>query len=137
MFLVLAQYFSGENLKQELSDVDNLTVERLDEMSELFLKDYKNGQLKSNGWPDDSEYLAYKVSKALINGYTRIMSKKYPELRIIACTLATARLTSTLTLANTPQRMVPVALFRWPYCRREAQQVCSSSAQKKHHLCST
>jgi (+)-neomenthol dehydrogenase len=78
----LLRYFSGENLKQELSDVDNLTVERLDEMSELFLKDYKNGQLKSNGWPDDSEYLAYKVSKALINGYTRIMSKKYPELRI-------------------------------------------------------
>ncbi|RLM66581.1 (+)-neomenthol dehydrogenase-like [Panicum miliaceum] len=78
----LLRCFSGENLKQELSDVDNLTVERLDEMSELFLKDYMNGQLKSNGWPDDSEYLAYKVSKALINGYTRIMSKKYPKLRI-------------------------------------------------------
>ncbi|RLM75688.1 (+)-neomenthol dehydrogenase-like [Panicum miliaceum] len=78
----LLRYFSGINLKQELSDVDNLTVERLDEMSELLLKDYKNGQLKSNGWPHDSEYLAYKVSKALINGYTRIMSKKYPELHI-------------------------------------------------------
>ncbi|CAN6228992.1 unnamed protein product [Urochloa humidicola] len=80
--LGLLRHFSGEDLKQELSDVDNLTVERLDEMSELFLKDYKNGQLKCNGWPADSQYLAYKVSKALINGYTRIMSKKYPELRI-------------------------------------------------------
>ncbi|OEL31094.1 (+)-neomenthol dehydrogenase [Dichanthelium oligosanthes] len=78
----LLRYFSGEDLKQELSDVDNLTVERLDEMSELFLKDYKNDQLKSHGWPADSEYPAYKVSKALINGYTRIMSKKYQELRI-------------------------------------------------------
>ncbi|CAL5026266.1 unnamed protein product [Urochloa decumbens] len=80
--LGLLRHFSGEDLKQELSDVDNLTIERLDEMSELFLKDYKNGQLKSNGWPADSHYLAYKVSKALINGYTRVMSKKYPELRI-------------------------------------------------------
>lgn len=51
-------------------------------MSEMFLKDYSNVQLKSKGWPADSEYLAYKVSKALINGYTRIMSKKYPKLRI-------------------------------------------------------
>ncbi|KAL6903763.1 hypothetical protein ACP4OV_004576 [Aristida adscensionis] len=78
----LLRYFSGEDLKQELNDIDNLTVERLDEMSELFLKDYKNGDLKSHGWPADSEYLAYKVSKALINGYTRILAKKYPVLHI-------------------------------------------------------
>lgn len=78
----LLQYFSGEDLKQELNDIDNLTVERLDEMSELFLKDYKSGQLKSHGWPADSEYLAYKVSKALTNGYTRILAKALPKLRI-------------------------------------------------------
>ncbi|TVU15077.1 hypothetical protein EJB05_38579, partial [Eragrostis curvula] len=51
----LLRYFSGEDLKQELNDIDNLTVEKLDEMSELFLKDYKNGQLKSHGWPSDSD----------------------------------------------------------------------------------
>ncbi|WVZ86517.1 hypothetical protein U9M48_033279 [Paspalum notatum var. saurae] len=78
----LLRYFSGEDLKRELNDIDNLTVERLDEMSELFLKDYKNGQLKSHGWPADSEYLAYKVSKALINGYTRILANTHPKLRI-------------------------------------------------------
>ncbi|KAK3144152.1 hypothetical protein QOZ80_4AG0309390 [Eleusine coracana subsp. coracana] len=76
----LLQYFSGENLKQELNDIDNITVERLDEMSELFLNDYRNGQLKSHGWPADSEYLAYKVSKALVNGYTRILAKRYSKL---------------------------------------------------------
>ncbi|KAF0894300.1 hypothetical protein E2562_038272 [Oryza meyeriana var. granulata] len=34
-------YFSGEDHKQELNDVDNLTVERLDELSGLFLEDYR------------------------------------------------------------------------------------------------
>ncbi|KAL6651105.1 hypothetical protein ACP70R_010030 [Stipagrostis hirtigluma subsp. patula] len=78
----MLRYFSGEDLKQELDDIDKLTVEKLDKMSELFLKDYKNGHLKPHGWPADSEYLAYKVSKALINGYTRILAKKYPAFRI-------------------------------------------------------
>jgi (+)-neomenthol dehydrogenase len=51
-------------------------------MSGLFLKDYKNDQLKSHGWPADSGCLAYKVSKALINGYTRMLTKAHLELRI-------------------------------------------------------
>ncbi|KAM0860997.1 hypothetical protein ACQ4PT_046176 [Festuca glaucescens] len=75
-------YFGGEDLKQELNNLENLTIRRLDEMPSLFLNDYKNGQLKSHGWPADAEYLAYKVSKALINGYTRIMGKNFPALRI-------------------------------------------------------
>lgn len=78
----LLRYFSSEDLKQELNNIEKLTIERLDEMSRLFLCDYKNGQLKSHGWPADAEYLAYKVSKALINGYTRIMAKNFPALRV-------------------------------------------------------
>uniref|UniRef100_A0ACD5V368 Uncharacterized protein n=1 Tax=Avena sativa TaxID=4498 RepID=A0ACD5V368_AVESA len=78
----LLRYFSGEDLKQELNDIENLTIQRIDEMSRLFLNDYKDGQLKSHGWPADAEYIAYKVSKALINGYTRIMAKNFPALRI-------------------------------------------------------
>ncbi|KAM0860995.1 hypothetical protein ACQ4PT_046176 [Festuca glaucescens] len=78
----LLRYFGGEDLKQELNNLENLTIRRLDEMPSLFLNDYKNGQLKSHGWPADAEYLAYKVSKALINGYTRIMGKNFPALRI-------------------------------------------------------
>jgi (+)-neomenthol dehydrogenase len=80
--MLLLQYFSGEDLKQELNNVENLTIERLDEMSRLFLNDYKYDNLKVHGWPADAEYLAYKVSKALINGYTRIMAKIFPALRI-------------------------------------------------------
>uniref|UniRef100_A0ACD5UD73 Uncharacterized protein n=1 Tax=Avena sativa TaxID=4498 RepID=A0ACD5UD73_AVESA len=78
----LLRYFSGEDLKQELNDIENLTIERLDEMSRLFLNDYKDGNLKSHGWPADPEYIAYKVSKALINGYSRVMAKNFPALRI-------------------------------------------------------
>uniref|UniRef100_A0A0D9W7I4 Uncharacterized protein n=1 Tax=Leersia perrieri TaxID=77586 RepID=A0A0D9W7I4_9ORYZ len=37
-------------------------------LRDSFLEDYRNGHLKSHGWPADAEYLAYKVSKALING---------------------------------------------------------------------
>lgn len=59
----MLQHFSGEDLKQELNSIENLTIERLDEMSGLFLKDYMNGQLKSHGWPADAEYLAYKCPR--------------------------------------------------------------------------
>uniref|UniRef100_A0A0A9GUC7 Uncharacterized protein n=1 Tax=Arundo donax TaxID=35708 RepID=A0A0A9GUC7_ARUDO len=54
-----------------------------------------------------------------------------------ACTPAIARLTSTLTPENTRRRKEPVALLRWLSCQREAQQVCSSTAKKKHPLCNS
>ena len=54
----------------------------MDELSELFLKDFKNGQLEPYGWPTEGGYLTYKVSKALINAYSRIIAKKHPTLRV-------------------------------------------------------
>ncbi|XP_014515420.1 (+)-neomenthol dehydrogenase-like, partial [Vigna radiata var. radiata] len=52
------------------SDVDNLTEEKMDEIVKKFLIDFKEGRLESKGWP---KYLgAYIVSKAAMNGYTRI-----------------------------------------------------------------
>jgi (+)-neomenthol dehydrogenase len=74
------QFFSGEELKTELNHIDNLSEERLDELSELFLKDFKNGQLEHYGWPTEGGYPAYKVSKALANAYSRIIAKKHPTL---------------------------------------------------------
>jgi (+)-neomenthol dehydrogenase len=74
------QFFSGEELKTELNNIDNLSEERLDELSELFLKDFKNGQLEHYGWPTEGGYPAYKVSKALANAYSRIIAKKHPTL---------------------------------------------------------
>jgi len=45
-----------------------------------FLSDFKEGSLESKGWP---RYLgAYIVSKAAMNGYTRILAKKNPSFCI-------------------------------------------------------
>ncbi|KAL5668773.1 hypothetical protein ACJX0J_020994, partial [Zea mays] len=42
----LLRFFSGDELKEELSSIDGLSEQRLDELSELFLKDFKDGQLE-------------------------------------------------------------------------------------------
>jgi len=47
----LLRFFSGEEIKHELNDIDNLSMERLDELSGLFLQDFKNGRLDHHGWP--------------------------------------------------------------------------------------
>ncbi|XP_038977412.1 (+)-neomenthol dehydrogenase-like [Phoenix dactylifera] len=71
---------SNEKLKQDLSNVDALTEERLVELLNLFIKDFKEGLLDAHGWPTVTS--AYKLSKVLINAYTRILAKKYPALCI-------------------------------------------------------
>lgn len=78
----LLRFFSGEERKQELNDIDKLSEQRLDELSELFLRDFKDGQLAHRGWPAEGGYIAYKVSKALMNAYSRILAKEHPSLCI-------------------------------------------------------
>ncbi|MED6147911.1 hypothetical protein PIB30_048357 [Stylosanthes scabra] len=42
-----------------------------------FMKDFKEGSLKTKGWPT---YLsAYMLSKAAMNSYTRLLARKHPE----------------------------------------------------------
>ncbi|KAM3746481.1 hypothetical protein ACB098_06G205600 [Castanea mollissima] len=53
-----------------LIDAESLTEEKLDEVLSDFLKDFKEGSLEA------------KVSKAILNDYTRILAKKYPSFRI-------------------------------------------------------
>ncbi|XP_004510837.1 (+)-neomenthol dehydrogenase-like [Cicer arietinum] len=62
------------------SDVDNLTEEKVDEVLKKFLEDFKEGSLKSKGWPNAGG--AYILSKAAMNAYTRIVAKKFPTLCI-------------------------------------------------------
>ncbi|CAM0906206.1 unnamed protein product [Alopecurus aequalis] len=81
-FVALLRLFSGEELKQEFNDIDKLSFERVDELSELFLDDFKNGQLANRGWPVEKGPSAYSVSKALMNAYTRVLAKKHTSLRI-------------------------------------------------------
>lgn len=63
-----------------LSDGDNLTEEKVDEIVKKFLRDFKEGSLESEGWPRYPG--AYIVSKGAMNGYTRILAKEHPSFCI-------------------------------------------------------
>lgn len=78
----LLRFFSGDELRQELSSVDTLTTQRLDELSALFLEDYRSGRLEPRGWPTDRVYAAYQASKALVSAYTRVLARDNPALRV-------------------------------------------------------
>ncbi|CAK9180055.1 unnamed protein product [Ilex paraguariensis] len=63
-----------------LSDAESLTEEKVDEVLNEFLKDFKEGSLQAKSWPSFAS--AYTVSKAVMNAYTRILAKKYPTFCI-------------------------------------------------------
>ncbi|KAI3741530.1 hypothetical protein L1987_59206 [Smallanthus sonchifolius] len=73
-------WFHNEKLKEELQSIDNLTEERIDEIIRCFLTDFKAGKLQKNGWPLTTS--AYKVSKAALNAYTRLMARKYENILV-------------------------------------------------------
>ncbi|KAJ4726978.1 (+)-neomenthol dehydrogenase [Melia azedarach] len=69
--------------KSVLSDAENLTEERVEEVLNQYLKNYKEGVLEIKlGWPDSMS--GYTISKAAMNAYTRILAKQYPNI-IINC----------------------------------------------------
>ncbi|KAK1420337.1 hypothetical protein QVD17_21851 [Tagetes erecta] len=73
-------WFHNEKLKEELEDIDNLTEERIEEIIQGFLTDFKADKLQENGWP--LTVSAYKVSKAALNAYTRLMARKYDNMLV-------------------------------------------------------
>ncbi|GAV76473.1 hypothetical protein CFOL_v3_19947 [Cephalotus follicularis] len=79
----LLQIIPSEKIRGELDDVESLTEERMDELLNEFLKDFKDGLLETKGWP--THLSAYTVSKAFLNAYTRILAKKYPNFVINCC----------------------------------------------------
>lgn len=72
------QYLPNGWAKKVLSDVENLTEERIDEVVTEFLKDFKEGNSEAKKWP--TELSGYRVSKASMNAYTRVLAKKYPKI---------------------------------------------------------
>ncbi|KAK4411354.1 (+)-neomenthol dehydrogenase [Sesamum angolense] len=66
--------------KGVLNDAENLTEERIDQVLNEFLKDFKEGNLEAKGWPKYNG--AYMLSKAVVNASTRILAKKYPSFKI-------------------------------------------------------
>ncbi|KAH7840690.1 hypothetical protein Vadar_020325 [Vaccinium darrowii] len=73
---------SNEKAKKELSDIESLTVEKVDELVQEFVKDLREDLLETKGWPPN--FSAYIVSKAALNGYTRVLAKNYPNMAINA-----------------------------------------------------
>ncbi|KAK2967985.1 hypothetical protein RJ640_024129 [Escallonia rubra] len=70
----------NEWAKGVLSDAESLTEERVDEVLNEFLKDFKEGALEAKCWP--TFLAAYTVAKASMNAYTRILARKYPSFGI-------------------------------------------------------
>jgi (+)-neomenthol dehydrogenase len=60
--------------------VERLIEERLDDVLAMFLRDFEAGALEARGWPTYCS--AYKVAKAAMNAYSRILARRHPELRV-------------------------------------------------------
>ncbi|KAI7725629.1 hypothetical protein M8C21_000899 [Ambrosia artemisiifolia] len=73
-------FLPNEKLKEELVHIEKLTEERINEIIQLFLSDFKAGKLKENGWP--LTYCAYKVSKFALNAYTRLLARKHKNMLV-------------------------------------------------------
>ncbi|XP_059651453.1 (+)-neomenthol dehydrogenase-like [Cornus florida] len=76
------KHIPNEWAKGVLSDGDRLTEEKVEEVLNVYLKDFKEGCIEAKSWPPFMS--AYIVSKAAMNAYTRIAAKKYPNI-IINC----------------------------------------------------
>ncbi|KAK2989071.1 hypothetical protein RJ640_018860 [Escallonia rubra] len=73
-------YIKNEKVRAELESIDSLTEDKIDDILQLFLRDFKEDRLKANGWP--MTVSAYKVSKAVINAYTRLTAKNFPSILV-------------------------------------------------------
>ena len=78
--LLLFQHIPNEWAKEVLGNAESLTEERVDEVLNEHLKDFKEGSLETKGWPRYSS--AYIISKAAMNAYTRIVAKKFPSFQV-------------------------------------------------------
>ncbi|WOG81228.1 hypothetical protein DCAR_0100373 [Daucus carota subsp. sativus] len=74
------KWICNVKVKAELDDVENLTEEKIDEIAEWFLRDFKENKLKANGWPIKAS--AFKISKAAINAYTRLLARNHPNISV-------------------------------------------------------
>ncbi|KAI4328759.1 hypothetical protein L6164_021091 [Bauhinia variegata] len=66
----------NEWAKSVLSEIENISKERIDEVIREFMKDYKEGLLETKDWP--TRVSGYTVAKAALNAYTRMLAKKFP-----------------------------------------------------------
>ncbi|WVZ74453.1 hypothetical protein U9M48_022632 [Paspalum notatum var. saurae] len=76
------KFMSNEGVISVLSDIDNLSEEKLNEVKDVFLADFKDGNLAARGWlPVVS---AYAASKTLVNAHSRLLARRHPSL-VVCC----------------------------------------------------
>ncbi|XP_031405759.1 (+)-neomenthol dehydrogenase-like isoform X1 [Punica granatum] len=76
----LLQNIPGKSIRDALGDIENLTKDRIDKIFKDFLGDLQQGQLEAKGWPENMS--AYKLSKAALNAYTRLLAKDFPSILV-------------------------------------------------------
>ncbi|CAL9058442.1 unnamed protein product [Musa banksii] len=70
----------SESIREELSDIDNLTEEKIEGLLRRFLEDLKEGRLEATGWP--MMLPSYSVSKTVLNAYTRVLARRHPSMLV-------------------------------------------------------
>ncbi|XVE77089.1 hypothetical protein DITRI_Ditri13aG0034100 [Diplodiscus trichospermus] len=78
--LFCSKNVSNQWVKAVLSDAENLTEQKVDDVLSEYMKDFKEGSLEAKGWL--AFMSTYILSKAAMNAYTRILAKKYPNFCI-------------------------------------------------------
>ncbi|XP_010457077.1 PREDICTED: (+)-neomenthol dehydrogenase-like [Camelina sativa] len=71
---------SNEWAKGVLSDAENLTEEKIDEVMDEYLKDYRQGSLQDKGWP--TVMSGYILSKAAVMALTQVLAKRNKSMII-------------------------------------------------------
>ncbi|OWM64206.1 hypothetical protein CDL15_Pgr018777 [Punica granatum] len=79
-FLGLLQQIPAKSITDDLGDIKSLTKDRIDDILKDFLEDFRQGKLKAKGWP--ANVSAYKMSKAALNAYTRLLAKEFPSFLV-------------------------------------------------------
>ncbi|CAF1844269.1 BnaAnng14460D [Brassica napus] len=105
----------NEWAKGILSDAENLTEERIDEVIDQLLNEFKDGVIKTKDW--SKVMAAYVVFKASLNGYTRILAKKHPEIRVNSVCPGVVRTDMTFNIGDfsVEGASCPVRLALLPY----------------------
>ncbi|KAJ4905282.1 Short-chain dehydrogenase/reductase 2b [Raphanus sativus] len=106
----------NEWAKGILSNAENLTEERIDEVIDKLLNEFKDGVVKIKDW--SKVMAAYVVSKAGLNGYTRILAKKHPEIRVNSVCPGLVRTDMTFNIGDFSAEegaSCPVRLALLPY----------------------
>ncbi|XP_042013720.1 (-)-isopiperitenone reductase-like isoform X1 [Salvia splendens] len=104
----------NERAKVVLSNEVGLTEESVDGVVQEFLIDFKEGRLEKNKWL--SHGVAYQVSKAALNAYTKVLAKRHTDFIINSLCPGFARTDLTgnlgaISAEEAAQRVVGVALL--------------------------